>query len=262
MPRALDIGVTTVEDATFLKLTGVIDEDNTLASTLKKIDGRTVVLDLSGVERINSCGVRDWVNWINDLEGRGHQVVLVRCSPSIVTQINMVHNFTGGARVRSFFAPYYCARCDREELKLLNVEDFAGQEEPAAPPHRGRGCELAACEMVFDDIEASWFAFLPRNNGGVVDEQLETLINSVSPGIRERIRRLDEVRGSDGGRASLSSQYSPLTVTRTQGSGVVEATPEPVEPEPPKSRSTIPLLILAAGLVGAIVTYVITQVVG
>jgi anti-anti-sigma regulatory factor len=101
------LGSQTVEDVTFLKVSGTIDEDNTLASSLKKIDGHTVVVDLAGVERINSCGVRDWVNWLNDLEGRGKQVVLVRCSPVIVNQVNLVHNFAGRGHVKSFFAPYY-----------------------------------------------------------------------------------------------------------------------------------------------------------
>lgn len=259
----LDIGITSIEDATFLKLTGVIDEDNTLGGSLKKINGGTVIIDLSGVVRINSCGVRDWVNWINDLESRGKQVVMVRCSPCIVTQINLVHNFTGGGMVKSFFAPYYCGKCDREDLRLLRIEDFAGQDEPAAPSHRAPDCGESRCEMEFDDIEASYFAFLPRNTGKVVDERLDALIQSASPDIRARIKKLDEVkRGSDGGRSSLSAQYSPLTVTQT---GIQEAVgAEPTAQEEPLDKKgklgLWPLMILAAGLIGAIVTYVVTVV--
>ena len=71
MSKKFSLGANTVEDVTFLKVSGVVDEDNTLARSLKKIDGRTVVIDLSGVDRINSCGVRDWVNWLNDLDAKG-----------------------------------------------------------------------------------------------------------------------------------------------------------------------------------------------
>ena len=170
------LGIHTVEDVSFLKISGTLDEDNTLASSLKKIEGRTVVIDLSGVERINSCGVRDWVNWLNDLEATGRQVVLVRCSPCIVTQINLVHNFTGKGIVKSFFAPYYCGRCDKEQQKLLQVEQFTGAAQPIAPTFRAEGCQNVPCELQFDDIEESYFAFLPRSAGKVVDDKLPKLI--------------------------------------------------------------------------------------
>lgn len=259
----LDIGITHIEDATFLKLSGVIDEDNTLHSSLKKIMGKTVIIDLGGVVRINSCGVRDWVNWMNDLEARHKQVVLVRCSPAIVTQINLVHNFTGGGMVKSFYAPYYCPKCDREDLKLLPIEAFAGQDTPTAPPHRAPGCGQGQCQMTFDDIEASYFAFLPHNTGAVVDARLDRLLHSASPDLRARIQKLDEVkRGSDGGRGSLSAQYSPLTVTQTSPpEPAAELASAPIAaPEPKGLKGMWPLIIAAAALIGAIVTYVITVV--
>lgn len=211
------LGINTVEDVSFLKLSGTIDEDNTLAGSLKKIEGRTVVIDLSGVERINSCGVRDWVNWLNDLEGVGKSVVLVRCSPCIVTQINLVHNFTGKGHVKSFFAPYYCGKCDKEQLKLLQVEGFAGNTHPRAPDCRADACQNVPCELQFDDIEDSYFAFLPRSGGKVTDDKLPRLIEGLSPSIKDRIKRLDtveQVSGESTG-APGSAQYSPLTVTST-----------------------------------------------
>lgn len=211
------LGINTVEDVSFLKISGTIDEDNTLAGSLKKIEGRTVVIDLSGVERINSCGVRDWVNWLNDLEQGGKQVVLVRCSPCIVTQINLVHNFTGKGIVKSFFAPYYCGKCDKEQQKLLQVEQFAGSTVARAPTFRAEGCQNVPCELAFDDIDESYFAFLPRSQGKVVDDKLPRLIEGLSASIRDRIKRLDTVeQGSgEGSGAPGSAQYSPLTVTST-----------------------------------------------
>ena len=64
---------------TYLKLAGVIDEDNTLAKIMNQIQGRVLLLDLAGVERINSCGVRDWVNWLNKITATGIQTVMMRC---------------------------------------------------------------------------------------------------------------------------------------------------------------------------------------
>ncbi|MCA9540375.1 MAG: STAS domain-containing protein [Myxococcales bacterium] len=263
MARKFSLGANTVENVTFLKVNGVIDEDNTLAGSLRKIDGSTVVIDCSGVERINSCGVRDWVNWLNDLDSRGKQVVMVRCSPCIVNQLNLVHNFVGRGMVKSFFAPYFCPNCDIEQLKLLQVEEFAGMDRPRAPEIRAEGCQQAECQMEFDDIEDAYFAFLPRNTGQVVDAKLKTLLDKLSPSIRDRIKRLDRVeRQGESDRTPISGMYSPLTVTRTsisinRGGAPVE-TPAAPEPEPQKKSSLVPVLTAAAlVLAGGIIAYVV-----
>lgn len=260
------LGINTVEDVSFLKVSGTVDEDNTLAGSLKKIEGRTVVIDLSGVERINSCGVRDWVNWLNDLEAAGKQIVLVRCSPCIVTQINLVHNFTGRGLVKSFFAPYYCGKCDKEQLKLLQVEAFAGNTHARAPDCRADACQNVPCELQFDDIEDSYFAFLPRSGGKVMDEKLPKLIDSLSPSIKDRIKRLDtveQISGEASGGAPGSAQYSPLTVTSTSLSvnlgrqSIGGAMPPPTDLDRARTGGTFRgLMVAAAVLVVAIVAYV------
>src|SRR5262249_58920428 len=91
---------------------GVSDEDNELTDLTDRIPAGTTVIDLGEIERINSCGVRDWVNWLTKVEKGGGRVVLVECSPAIVSQINLVNNFTGQGVVKSFFAPYFCPNCD------------------------------------------------------------------------------------------------------------------------------------------------------
>src|SRR5688572_12482336 len=79
----------------YVKLGGVIDEDNELTDLTERIPSGMVVIDLGEIERINSCGVRDWVNWLTRIEKQQARVVLVECSPAIVAQINLVNNFTG-----------------------------------------------------------------------------------------------------------------------------------------------------------------------
>jgi anti-anti-sigma regulatory factor len=260
--KKLTIGTNAVEDVVFVKLSGVIDEDNTLARTTKKLSGRTLVLDLAEVKRINSCGVRDWVNWLSDLHAKGKTVILTRCSPCIVTQLNLVNNFVGSAMVRSFFAPYYCASCDLEVLCLLQVEDFAGQAQPRAPrpgdprtPNVQCPRHTPQCDLEFDDIEEAYFAFLPRDAGNTVDPALASHIEALSPNLRARIERLDKV-ASDGG-TPVSGSYSPLTHTSVSLardslnlSGPPEAPPAP--PANPKSQLPIVLMIAAIALVGVI----------
>src|SRR5213078_2600869 len=144
-------------DVSYVKLGGVIDEDNELGDLVEKISAGTAVIDLGEVERINSCGVRDWVNWLSKLENNGTRSVLVECSPAIVAQINLVNNFTGNGSVKSFFAPYFCPKCEREKVFLVETAEMVGQTPPKAPVCR---CDECDGIMDFDDMEESYFAFL------------------------------------------------------------------------------------------------------
>ena len=69
-----------------LKLRGVIDEDNELTGIESQLSAGVTVLDLADIERINSCGVRDWVNWLGRIEKLGARLGFVNCSPSIVAR--------------------------------------------------------------------------------------------------------------------------------------------------------------------------------
>jgi len=143
-------------DMSYVKLGGVIDEDNELGELVDKIPTGTAVIDLGEIERINSCGVRDWVNWLSKLESNGTRSVLVECSPAIVAQINLVNNFTGSGVVKSFYVPYFCPECDEEKVLLVEASDMG------PPPHEPPTCRCDECDLVmdFDDMPDSYFAFL------------------------------------------------------------------------------------------------------
>jgi len=143
-------------DVSYVKLGGVIDEDNELGDLVDKIPTGTAVIDLGEIERINSCGVRDWVNWLSKLETNGTRSVLVECSPAIVAQINLVNNFTGSGVVKSFYVPYFCPECDEEKVLLVEANDMG------PPPHEPPTCRCDECDLVmdFDDMPDSYFAFL------------------------------------------------------------------------------------------------------
>jgi anti-anti-sigma regulatory factor len=143
-------------DVSYVKLGGVVDEDNGLGELAERIPSGTAVIDLGEIERINSCGVRDWVNWLAKLESGGTRSVLVECSPAIVAQINLVNNFTGNGVVKSFYVPYFCPECDEEKVLLVEANDMG------PPPHEPPTCRCDECDLVmdFDDMADSYFAFL------------------------------------------------------------------------------------------------------
>ncbi len=144
------------QDWTYIRLSGVIDEDNRLTDLLSQIQGSRLFIDLVDIERINSCGVRDWVNWLDAATRERQDTLLIDCSPAIVAQLNLVGNFAASAGVLSIVAPYYCESCDLERTTLLTVADLEAPD-PRAP---SLACEACAQPMAFDDIEESYFAFL------------------------------------------------------------------------------------------------------
>jgi anti-anti-sigma regulatory factor len=188
MNSKFQAAVTHRDDVTWVKLSGVIDEDNDLGSLSEKIGSGTAVIDVSEIERINSCGVRDWVNWLGRTEKNGASVVLVECSPAIVAQINLVNNFTGQGVVKSFYAPYFCPNCDIEKALLVETADVQGVRPFQAPSCR---CDECDGPMDFDDMEDSYFAFLANTKKIVTDGRYNGLTaggqsSSDSPKIRSR----------------------------------------------------------------------------
>ncbi len=163
-------------EVTYLKLAGVIDEDNELFDLLDQLGSGTVVINLADIERINSCGVRDWVNWLAKLEKKGAKVVFVECSPAIVAQINLVNNFTGNGVVKSFYAPYFCPSCDLEKVLLIEMDEMKAMDTPKAPVCR---CDECDGVMDFDDMEESYFAFVTTARHDTVDPQVAEVVSSM-----------------------------------------------------------------------------------
>ncbi len=201
MNQKFNAAVQQRDEASYVKLSGVIDEDNGLGDLTEKIPGGTVVIDLGEVERINSCGVRDWVNWLTKIEKSGAHPVLVECSPAIVAQINLVNNFTGGGAVKSFFAPYFCPACDHEKVLLVEASEMG------PPPHKAPTCRCDECDgvMDFDDMEESYFAFLSSAKKVAKDTAVSKVISDVG--------------GNDSERAKIRSRTSTTSLS-SPGSSV------------------------------------------
>lgn len=145
------------EGFTVVRLDGVIDEHNELASFTDKIgSGDSLLVDLGGIKRLNSVGVRDWVNWLRALRPKFVRIVLFDCPPPVMNEVNFVKNFAEGAHITTFAVPLFCARCNKEESRLIEVAPLraGGKKLPSFV------CEKAACENTIDDDEDSYLAFL------------------------------------------------------------------------------------------------------
>lgn len=164
---------------TYLKLKGILDENNLLVNILSQIQGRLLLIDMAEIERINSCGVRDWVNWLNQIQALGVAVILLRCSPVVVSQANMVANFAADAFIHSFYAPYVHPVMGDEQTVLLFTEDIRQNQPIHAPKIYNESGE----ELEFDEFEESYFAFIsdPRIMNYQVSPDVQAVIQYFLP---------------------------------------------------------------------------------
>ena len=133
---------------------GAIDELARLGDVLGRAHNGRLVLDLGGVTFINSLGVREWIRMQSAATERKLDLELRRVSEVLVHQLNMIVATRGTARVVSFFAPYACDVCGREESRLVDVAQVTGNAPPAM------SCSECNATMVFNDFPERYFSFL------------------------------------------------------------------------------------------------------
>jgi serine/threonine-protein kinase len=135
-----------------LRLEGEIDETCDLSSVFNRVGN--VWLDLGGVSRINSVGIR---KWLQAAKTASSDLLLLfeRCAPPIVAQINMIPAFAATGQIRSILVPYLCGQCGTEFLESVRIADL-----DTLPPERQ--CGTCFKPLVFDDIVEEYFAFLER----------------------------------------------------------------------------------------------------
>ena len=226
-------------DVSYVKLAGVIDEDNELGELVDKIPNGTAVIDLGEVERINSCGVRDWVNWLSKLETNGTRSVLVECSPAIVAQINLVNNFTGSGVVKSFYVPYFCPECDEEKVLLVETSDMG------PPPHEPPTCRCDECDLVmdFDDMPDSYFAFLSNQRKVAEPDKINGAMKELARGSdaapgtpKGKVKSRASQPGIGGPQSSKPSVPSLPSIQRTSTQPATSSSGPNRTPSKPGSR--------------------------
>jgi anti-anti-sigma regulatory factor len=139
-----------------LVLSGSIDEASELDKLLGYAQNGALALDLAGVTFINSLGVRDWIRMLAAGAQRGIAVELRRVSEPVIHQLNMI--VATRARTRSFYAPYACDGCGREESMLVDVDAYGPQLANLTPPPMT--CPECGAAMAFNDFPERYFSFL------------------------------------------------------------------------------------------------------
>jgi|SRR5690349_910202 len=153
----LDVSQQDGEDV--VTIGGVIDENADL-TPLTRLGGRPVRLHVRGVRRINSFGVRSWIDAIRQIPP-STPIRIVHAPPPVVDQCNMVNGFFGHGRLESFYAPMTCSECDEQVDQLFETAACRanGGRLPATPcPRCGRNMEV-------DDLEEQYLLFVREGTG-------------------------------------------------------------------------------------------------
>ena len=138
-----------------IRLVGVIDEDADLRFFSRVTSSATI--SLAGVRRINSDGVR---RWIDALRGVRPDVRLrfIECPPQLVDQLNMLSGFLGAHDLESFYAPMECDSCGGAREELICVTDI--RKNSCRLPVATRRCESCGGEMLLGRVEEQYLLFL------------------------------------------------------------------------------------------------------
>ncbi len=162
-------------DVIVLRLEGNITEDSQIEDANKDLKP-LVVIDLDKVERINSYGIRQWINVMKEICENSKQVIFHRCPPAFVEQFNMISNFGGGGMVFSFYLPFYSENEDKEEMRLYALPDGKTPEEDPDPEALLTEEEKGTLE--FNDIEDEYFYFLKHQQGRTVESEVLKVLAS------------------------------------------------------------------------------------
>lgn len=147
--------IKTSADTTVVELIGQIDEDASFEE-LKALKGDHFTFDFEQMSLINSCGIREWISFIEKIPSNTGMTYL-NCPQIVIEQMNMVHGFIKeGAVIESFYAPYYCESCDHEQKIKLLTKDIKNRQAPTTK------CPKCESEMEFDAIPEQYFRFISK----------------------------------------------------------------------------------------------------
>jgi len=146
--KPLQIERLRVAEGVLIKLTGIIDE--ALPGDLfDELHGSlAVVVDMAGIRRITSFGIREWIRQIQG--AGGNHFYFVNVPAYVMAQFGMVAGL-GGPRgqILSFLAPYVCDKCGFERERLFDRRTDSDVDCVDHPPKLP--CSQCNAQMEFAD---------------------------------------------------------------------------------------------------------------
>lgn len=147
-----------------LRLDGSLNEDVNLGEIAEHVHGlqgqiQTLSIDLSQIRMLNSCGVREWILFLEDMMAFT-KVQFSRVGKLFVEQASTVPNILGkpGTHVYSIELPYFCNTCSAASNVFLETSKIPLLNGvPRAPQKK---CHRCGAVLELDAFEEEYFNFL------------------------------------------------------------------------------------------------------
>jgi serine/threonine protein kinase len=156
-PKA-GVDVIVTGDAALVNVSGLVDEHFAGFGNLG--DAKTVVINVSGMTRMTSFGVRQWLRGMDALPKSITELYLLGCPTFFVDQLNMVLNFGGAAQILTVVAPYTCPSCGVESGETIDV--LAERAALARGGVSEKECARCGGKLEFDETPESYFSFVSK----------------------------------------------------------------------------------------------------
>jgi len=174
-PKAA-IDLKTTGEAGLVHVAGLVDEHfigfGAIGPSIK-----TLVIDVSGMTRMTSFGVRQWLKGIDALPKSLSDVYLLGCPTFFVDQLNMVLNFGGSAKVLTVMAPYTCPSCGMESGETVDVLGDRTTLAKGGVPEKE--CSRCNGKLEFDETPESYFSFVTKYAAAAIAPAAAQLLGSL-----------------------------------------------------------------------------------
>ena len=139
------------------KIEGVIDEFSDFSSIFDSPNNGHIWIDLADVSRINSSGIRIWMQSTMNIKATLH---LYNCSMVMVDQFVMIPSLVNAKRlVESFFVHFVCDQCGGETREIVKIgEDINASNYEVFPQQLA--CQDCGGTKVIDHSPELYFSFL------------------------------------------------------------------------------------------------------
>ena len=152
------VDLVTAGDAALVSVSGLVDERFLGFGDVGTV--KTAIINVSGMTRMTSFGVRQWLKAMDALPKSITDLYLLGCPTFFVDQLNMVLNFGGASKILTVIAPHTCPSCGVESGEMIDV--FADRANLAKGGLPEKECARCGGKLEFDETPESYFAFVSK----------------------------------------------------------------------------------------------------
>jgi serine/threonine protein kinase len=172
---AAAVDLVAVGEATLVSVSGLVDERFLGFGDLGA--AKTVILNVSGMTRLTSFGVRQWLKAMSALPKTITDLYLLGCPTFFVDQLNMVLNFGGPGKILTVVAPFTCPGCGTESGELIDVLAERANLVKGGLPEKE--CARCSGKLEFDETPESYFAFVGKYAASSIQPAAAQLLASL-----------------------------------------------------------------------------------